>query len=101
MDRFPNTIKPTHKDKFPKLLYNFNLSLMRMKIYHLVVKGDENQFFDLETFDTEHVKNMEITQQMWEQVSKELELMGWKTKLSYGDTGAFIYSSDKPPANCW
>lgn len=30
-------------------------------------------------------------------LQKELESIGWKTKLAYGNTGMFIYSTNDPP----
>jgi hypothetical protein len=42
---------------------------------------------------------------MIEKLSKtiitELVNIGWNCKLSFGNTGLFIYSTDKPPPSCW
>lgn len=34
-------------------------------------------------------------------IIKEIEYIGWKTKLTYGNTAMFIYSTENPPANCY
>ena len=38
---------------------------------------------------------------MSEIIIKELEELGWKCKLSYGQTALFIYSTENPPPSCW
>ena len=101
MDKFPLNIKPSLKDTFQKLRYENNLSLLRKEIYDFILKGKEDDFFDFVIFDKRNNKDMKITQKMCEQVITELNELGWKTKLSYGDTGLFIYSSENPPTNAW
>ena len=34
-------------------------------------------------------------------IISELENLKWKTKLSFGNTGLFIYSTSEPPKTCW
>jgi hypothetical protein len=45
------------------------------------------------------LKNKEINKSLYK--AMELTQLGWKCKLSYGDTALFIYTSENPPAGCW
>lgn len=74
---------------------------MRKDVYELILKGNEDDFFSLTDFSQHYAQQADTTREMWDQIAKELESLGWKTKLSYGDTGAFIYSTDEPPPSCW
>jgi hypothetical protein len=101
MEHFPSDFSPENKDKFYDIRNREILKLLRKNIFHLVLKGNEKEFFDLEIFNRQHVHSTEITNLLANQVIEELHTLGWKTILSYGGTGLFIYSTEEPPGNAW
>ena len=101
MDNFPLNIKPENKEQFFEIKYQKNLSLLRKEIYDFILDAKEDDFFDLVIFDKRVNKDMKNTKMMCNQIVQELNYLGWKTKLSYGDTGLFIYSTENPPTNAW
>jgi hypothetical protein len=101
MNKFPENFRPENKDNFSEMRFNHLTDLMRKNIYHLVIKGNEKDFFDLEIFNRQHVGNIEITKKIASNLVDELHSLGWKTVYSYGDTGLFIYTSEEPPVNAW
>jgi hypothetical protein len=101
MDKFPFEINATNKDSFKKIQHDKIIRHLRTKIYDHIISCNENNYFDLDKFNTTYTKNMDSLQEMIIIITKELEKLGWKCKLSFGDTGMFIYSSDKPPPSCW
>lgn len=104
MKEFPSILNIKFKHRFPELHYNRVLCYLRKAIYEHVIREDENSYFDLEKFCLQYFKREE-TESMIEKLAKtvisELENLGWKCKLSFGETGLFIYSTDKPPPSCW
>ena len=101
MDKFSLNIKPENKDTFSELRYEKNINILRREIHDFIIEGKEDDFFDIVIFDKRINKDMKTTKKMCEQVITDLNELGWKTKLSYGDTGLFIYSSENPPTNAW
>lgn len=103
MKEFPKKLAPVNKGEFHNYMYDRTLCYLRRDVYEFVIRGNEDDFFDLEVFFTNHcLKNqIDITTCMVTQIINELKLNGWKCKLSYGDTGLFIYSTENPPASCW
>jgi hypothetical protein len=57
--------------------------------------------FDLDRFSRQNEEKIDVIQKMTETIMEELTQLGWKCKLSYGDTALFIYTSENPPAGCW
>jgi hypothetical protein len=102
MKGFPNILHSKNKTEFKSLKYNRNLCYLRRDIYeHIINRKTETEYFDIESFNTNRVNDIEIVNKMISQVSQELHKLDWNTALSFGGTGLFIYSTDKPPANCW
>ena len=102
MKHFPSILNVNNKDNFPILYYNRILCYLRRKIYEHIIKEDENNYFDLDMFSISYnIKDQKIIQKMVGVLIEELHKLGWKCKLSFGETGLFIYSSDKPPPSCW
>lgn len=101
MEHFPIDFTPENRENFHDIRNREILKLLRKNIFHLVLKCKEREFFDLEIFNRQHVHSMEITNQLVNQVLEELHSLGWKTILSYGGTGLFIYSTEEPPSNAW
>lgn len=94
MQSFPDTL--SEPDTFSNALKTYCLQKMRQKIYIHMLRGNQNDFFDLELFDRTYVKDMKKTEELSEILIKELENMGWKTFVGYGGTGLFFYDKEKP-----
>ena len=50
MKEFPNILNENNKNKFPVIYYNRVLCYLRKKIYEHMIKEDENNYFDLDSF---------------------------------------------------
>jgi hypothetical protein len=99
MTQFPNV-----KDivNFEQMNYERINSILRVDIYnHMISRRSENEYFDLDTFNMKNNISMKTLHQMIKEIMNELEKLGWKTKLSFGDTGLFIYSTEEQPKSCW
>ncbi|GAF77758.1 unnamed protein product [marine sediment metagenome] len=102
MKSFPNKLLPTNKINFYSYRYNRVLCYFRKEIYEHMLKGDENNYFELDRFSKQYLDNDTNTlKKMTTRIIQELETLGWKCKTSFGDTGLFIYSSEDPPKSCW
>ena len=101
MNEFPSILNVKNKEKFPEIYYDRVLSYIRRDIYEHVIKEEENNYFDLDIFQKKYNLSTEVIDKIVQEIMKELENLGWNCKLSFADTGLFIYSTDKPPANCW
>jgi len=99
MRYFPENFKPEDKDNFKKLAYDRVKCYMRRDVYEHVLTHSESNYFSLDSFNAHGIDILEIKRMLGE-VVKELESCGWKCTISYGGSGLFIYSGEKP-ANCW
>ena len=98
MNSFPSEINKDNKENFNNLYNNMVLSVIREDIYKLLIsRKDENEYVDLDKYYSKYGKNTNII----DNIIVELNQLGWKTKLSFGDTGLFIYSTENPPTSCW
>jgi hypothetical protein len=93
MNSFPKTFTPDY-DNSQILLYELNLCRLRKKIYEFVLREKEDDFFDLEKFRNNKAKNEKDMDKMTEVIRQELEGLGWKTKLIYGNTALAIYKGE-------
>lgn len=93
-------IQLKNRDNFLKLFEEYVLKKYRKQIYLHILTNKEESYFDLDKFNYKYVNDMKITHKITKIIRNELELLGWKTDLSFGDTGLFIYSDKKPP-NCY
>ena len=108
MLNFPDEINIVGKTLNPEYFENHNnkrlICLFRKEIYDLIIGRDnENDYLDLEIFVRKYncdINNKNIIK-IFETIITELNTFGWKTKLSFGNTGLFIYSSEKEPSSCW
>lgn len=98
MKEFPSILNVKNKENFEKMNYARLLCYFRKAIFEHMIREDENNYFDLSCLC---IKNSEILNNMVETVIEELKVLGWKCKLSYGNTGLYIYSTEDPPKNCW
>ena len=104
MESFPEHINVLNFSTCKEQVYNnMLLSLFRKEIYDtLVTRKDETVYIDLDSFSRKYCcNNTKITNKILTEIIVEIHKLGWKTKLSFGDTGLFIYSTETPPINCW
>ena len=86
---------------FEKINYQRLLSIIRLDLYELIVsRNDENNYFALDDFASRNSCSS-LLPKITEQIIAELKEKGWNTKLSFGDTGLFIYSTEDKPSSCW
>ena len=64
----------------------------------LIYRKDENEYVDLDKYYTKYGK---LCFSIVEKLITQLNELNWKTKLSFGDSGLFIYSTEDPPKSCW
>ena len=101
MLNFSTEISTDNIKNFRDLNKNRLLSLIRTEIYDLILgRNDENEYYSLDIFEIKHNCKY-LMNEITENIILELNEIGWKTKLSFGDTGLFIYSTDEPPRCCW
>ena len=101
MKTFPRTLTPDNKDSFKAIVEDVWLSTMREHICRHILKGDENNFFDLDEFTQTHTKDTTITTKLSRVLIEELKALGWNCTVTFGGTGLFIYSTSTPPPSCW
>lgn len=97
MDAFPSTLTPQGAKVFPVILEKYILRSIREEVYVHVLENNRSSYYDLSAhkFCT-HPSFKKLVRQ----VMTELEVFGWKTTLSYGETALFVYTGDMPE-NCW
>jgi hypothetical protein len=100
MKNFPSNINVENKNNFKEIQINRLLCYLRRDIYEHILSHTEDDYFFLDNFN-KRVNDIEQVKELVRKIIPELEQLGWKCKLSYGDTGLFIYSSEQPPKNCW
>jgi hypothetical protein len=111
MKKFPSHINiknktlvmQPYKNNFEEINYQRILELLRKEIYeHLISRKDENDYFDIEIFCKRYnYTEKENFSKILKIVLTEITELGWKTQLSFGDTGLFIYSTKEKPSSCW
>ncbi len=100
MKEFPTFLKPENKEEFKAKNHERLKCYLRRDLYEHIISHTENEYFSLDDFNR-RVNNMEQTKTLVDEIIPELTTLGWKCQKAYGDTGLFIYSTEKPPANCW
>ena len=103
MNSFPSHIHTNNQASFRDINYERLLCLFRQEVYELLLKRkDDNEYVDLDSFAARHFnRKLTTVMKISERVCSELNTLGWNTKLSFGDTGLFIYSTEDPPRSCW
>lgn len=105
MNKFPDILNVNNKDDFFGVFSIICLSTLRQDIYKHVIKEDENTYFDIDVWKAinglKNKKYKVMVENSILNVINELNILGWKCKTSFGGTGLFIYSSEKPPASCY
>ena len=92
-----------YKTNFEEFNYERVIQLLRKEIYdHLISRKDENDYFDIEIFcKRNNYSDKENFSKILKTLLVEITELGWKTQLSFGDTGLFIYSTIEKPSSCW
>ena len=106
MNKFPKEIDLRNKNliepKFTELNIERITKLFRNDIYiHLISRKEENDYYDIDSFCKKYQYDRNDFTEILEIIITELQKLGWKTKLSYGDSAIFIYSTQDPPRSCW
>lgn len=101
MNTFPQELNISNKDSFSSLLFSENLKTLRNELYNFMIRGNETDFYDLDTFNRKYVKDINETHKMVDMLCQELNELGWKTYLGFGGTGLYIYSTEEKPKNAW
>lgn len=107
MNNFPEFLSVSNKSNFEGINNQRILNLFREYVFLHILQNyrterDENNYVDLDVFCNKNLnRNMKLMKEMVVIVSKELEALGWKTALSFNDTGLFIYSTNNKPSSCW
>lgn len=103
MISFPEDINVRNINNFQNLNIIRIKSLLRQEIYDLLLtRKDENSYVDLDIFLMKHCnRKVCILEAIIKDIREELQNLGWNTKLGFGDTGLFIYSTENPPTSCW
>ena len=102
MNAFPSYLQINNRKNFEHLNYDRIISLLRQDIHTLLLhRNNENDYFDLELFFKKHeYYNRTNCEKIVLEVTNEIRDLGWHVKLSFAETGLFIYS-DKVPSSCW
>ena len=100
MNSFPPTLHSKYNNIFYSMYEKKCLGTLRKNIYNHMIKSTEKDYFDIDVFNISTGISKEITTKLLIIVLPELEMLGWKCKLAYGDTGLFIYK-DELPSTCW
>lgn len=96
MDCFPETLKPD--SDLSTLRQKYVLRKLREKVFYCIASDNVDNFCDLTDADFSLCGDIKP---LVNQVCSELHLLGWKTKLTYGDTALFVFASNKQPKFCW
>ena len=101
MDNFPEILTPANNTKFPVAKLRRLLAKLRSEITDLILRGNENDYFDLDDFFRRYSVPPKDREVLKNTVIQELSAKGWKCKTSFGGTGLFVYSTEKPPSSCY
>ena len=100
----PNELHVNNKDNFKEIQEKRIRNLLNEDVcIFLLTRENENEYYDLDKFCNLHLnRNMKQMQSLMENIVSDLiDNLGWKCKLSFNDTGLFIYSTENPPPSCW
>ncbi len=104
METFPDWLNPTETENIRGKNVERIAGLLRKAICeHISQRPSEEDYFDVESFRTGTQTGMKRDDfyKLLNPVAKELRELGWKTKMSFGNTGLFVYSTEEPPSTCW
>lgn len=96
MEEFPRALDVSNLAGFEDVLFTEHLKILRKKLFRHILRRNESDFFDIDAFDRKYVKSPNKTKKMIETVIGELNSLGWKTFLGFGETGLYVYKDQKP-----
>jgi hypothetical protein len=100
MKTFPEEIRSNNINNFRELYFSKMVEILRDKLYIFITKlssnEKENSYFDLEKFKIENEVTNEDMIHIVDKVRIELKLLDWNTDLRFGNTGLFIWKTEKP-----
>jgi len=90
MNNFPENFIPS--SDLESFHISYNAKILRREIYKFMISKEykTNKSFIMEKEDIYPIESINI-------VVKELNELGWKTKLMRGNTVLYIYKSDENP----
>ena len=97
-----STIPKSKENNLNQVLCDYHYILFKHEIILHILRGDENNFFDLEKFFRQnYIKEISTRDLFIKKITDELKLEGWNIYLGFGDTGLFIYSTTDKPINAF
>src|SRR5271156_4688970 len=99
MKEFPEFLNPKNKENFSSKNRERLKCYLRRDLLEHIISHQEREYFSLDEFN-KRVNDISLTQELIKEIIPELEKLGWNCKTSYGFTGLFIYSEEKP-LNCF
>jgi hypothetical protein len=97
MKEFPVFLQVENTESFGRYRYVQALCNLRFAIYEHILRGDENNYFDMENFGRMTEMTTEEMSDLLTTIIVELGERGFKCKPCFGSTGLFIYSTPLPP----
>jgi hypothetical protein len=94
LENYSNNFKEYNSERITKIFRNDIYS-------HIISRKEENDYYDIEDFCKRYNYDKCNFTVILNTILDELENLGWKSKLSFGDTAIFIYSTKEPPRSCW
>lgn len=91
----------SNKSNFASIRREELKSKMRKHIRNMMLEGNESDFFDLDHFNRNYVKDTSLASVLMSEICEELDALGWKTFLGFGGTGLYVYSSDELPPGAY
>lgn len=91
----------SNKQNFATIRRNEMKVKMRKHIRHMMLEGNESDFFDLDHFNRNYVKDTALSSMILHEICEELHALGWKTFLGFGGTGLYVYSSEELPPGAY
>jgi hypothetical protein len=97
MKEFPEFLQVNNIECFGRYRYDQALCTLRFEIYEHILRGDENNYFDMENFGKTREMTSDEMSDLLTTIITELGDRGFKCKPCFGSTGLFIYSTPHPP----
>lgn len=103
MSYIPTNVAVDNKDNFQFILKNKKKVQLGKDIYnHLISRKSELEFFDIHGWGKTNLSSKpEFLEEIVDAIRNNLTELGWNHTTSFNGTGLFIYSTDKPPGNCY
>lgn len=96
MNSFPQNLNPSNKEYFKNFKFQSLLTDLRYELTKFILLDREDDYFILDQFYRKENINddKELISAINNQIIKELNDLGWKTKLVFGGSSIYIYSKE-------